>query len=503
MAILDVSWSTSCLVVVLTGLLFLLRHYASPTLDPLEPPLLKPRAPLVGHLISMLREGGSFYVRLFKDSQMPICTLPVLNGKLYVINAPDLIQSALRNNDISFDPFLVEFSVGMWGLSENAANCIKDETNLKGGLTIIHTTLMGEPLYRLTLNSLRALMAHLNRIEPHETLNIPDVFMWLRDIVTQTTATALFGEKNPITLDDSELLWIYDKQSMLAAFGAPEFVMRKAIDARRELNKRLLSYYKSGGYNGKGVSDIIHQRAIYLRSTGFTDDDLAHMELMLLWVGVTNTVPAMFWLLTQILTNPGHTARVRAEISAITTITDGPAGRTATFDIREVEKSCPFLVACYQEILRLYLHSVGNRRVMKDTKIQDTEGRKYLLKKGCNIQWPPSVTHFTNDTWGQDVDTFRPERILNATTQDEKKRRPSMLAFGGGKNLCPGRRFAVSEMLAFVGILALSFDVEGLNLPEWKDGGIGVGPRQPDWGSLDRGACLKKKQGWEDVTWSF
>jgi hypothetical protein len=63
--ILDsLSWSTSFVVVALTGLLLLLQRYASPSLDPLEPPLLKPRVPLVGHIISMLQEGSSFYVRL-------------------------------------------------------------------------------------------------------------------------------------------------------------------------------------------------------------------------------------------------------------------------------------------------------------------------------------------------------------------------------------------------------------------------------------------------------
>jgi hypothetical protein len=63
--ILDsLSWSTSFVVVALTGILLLLQRYASPSLDPLEPPLLKPRVPLLGHIISMLREGGHFYVRL-------------------------------------------------------------------------------------------------------------------------------------------------------------------------------------------------------------------------------------------------------------------------------------------------------------------------------------------------------------------------------------------------------------------------------------------------------
>lgn len=63
--ILDsLSWSTSFIVVALTGLLLLLQRYVSPSLDPLEPPLLKPRVPLVGHIISMFQEGSGFYTRL-------------------------------------------------------------------------------------------------------------------------------------------------------------------------------------------------------------------------------------------------------------------------------------------------------------------------------------------------------------------------------------------------------------------------------------------------------
>lgn len=290
---------------------------------------------------------------------------------------------------------------------------------------------------------------------------------------------------------------------MAAAFGVPDLFIRKAINARRELNKLLLNYYQNGGDRGQGVSEIIKKRTVFLRSTGFTDEDLSEMELMLLWAGVTNTAPALFWLFVHVLTNPEYTSRVQAEISAITTITTGIEGRTATLNIKQLEKSCPFLNACLQETLRLYFHSVGNRRVMQDTKIQDAEGRKYLLKKGCNIQWPPSVTHFASDVWGSDVESFKPERALDATPQDKKNRRGSMLSFGGGKNLCPGRKFAQTEVLAFVGIVALGFEVEGLKLPGWKDAGVGAGPRVPDWGSVDAGVRLKRRKGWEDVTWSF
>ncbi|RGP67299.1 7-alpha-hydroxycholest-4-en-3-one 12-alpha-hydroxylase [Fusarium sporotrichioides] len=478
--IFDNSFSSNTwIVVALTALFLVLIRFASPSVDKNEPPIIKPRVPFIGHIISMLRDGSNLYVKLFKQRREPIATLPMLNGKLYVINSPDLIQSALRNNDISFVPFILESSQAMWGLSDNAMASISVEANLKGGMQLIHSTLGGESLHKLNGNSLSRFMTYLNRVKPGQTHQVTDTYLWLRDMLTDASATALFGSKNPITVDKMHLVWEYDKQAMLVAAGLPSFMTQAAINARLKMNNLLLSYYKSG------------------------DDDLAHMELMILWVGVTNTAPVLFWLFVHVLTSVDYTSRVRAEIEAIAIITERPEGRKATFDTRLLEKSCPFLNACYQETLRHYSHSIGNRRVMQDTEIQDAQGRAYLLKKGVNVQWPPPVTHFNTEIWGQDADVFKPERFMDVSVQDEKRRRGALLSFGGGKHLCPGRKFAYTELLGLVGVVALGFEVEGLRLPKSKYAGVGIGGKMPDWGSMEKGFGLRRREGWEDVTWTF
>ncbi|KAL3600141.1 hypothetical protein FPOAC2_04372 [Fusarium poae] len=495
--------SNTWAVVVVTTVLLVLSRFATPSVDENEPPILKPRVPFIGHLISMLRDGSNLYVNLFKGHKEPIATIPILNGKLYVINSPDLIQSALRNNDISFTPFILESSKAMWGLSDNAMASISVEANLKGGMQLIHSTLGGESLHKLNGNSLSRFMTYLNRVKPREMHEVADTYIWLRDMLTDASATAVFGSKNPITADKMHLVWEFDKQAMLVAAGLPSFMTKTAINARLKMNDLLLTYYKSGSENEKGVSEIIKQRVPYLRETNFTDDDLAHMELMILWVGVTNTAPVLFWLFVHVHSNPEYTSRVRAEIEAITVITETPEGKKATFDTILLEKSCPFLNACYQETLRHYSHSIGNRRVMQDTEIQDAQGRTYVLKKGVNVQWPPPVTHFNTEIWGQDADMFRPERFMDVTAQDEKKRRGALLSFGGGKHLCPGRKFAYTELLGLVGVVALGFKVKGLKLPKSKYAGVGIGGKVPDWGSMQKGFELKRRYGWEDVTWNF
>ncbi|KAJ4254534.1 hypothetical protein NW762_010133 [Fusarium torreyae] len=392
----------------------------------------------------------------------------------------------------------------MWGLSDNAINIISVKENTQAGLNIIHGTLLGEPLHKLNVVALSKIMDYLNDIQPKTFVAVPDMFNWIRDIMIDAIATGLFGDMNPLTLEHAHLLWTYDnKQSLVALDVAPRFMIRDALKARDGINKLLLSYYQGGGEDGPRVSEIVRQRAKLLRGHGFDDDDLAHMEFLLPWVGSTNTIPTSFWLFVRVFTNPDYISRIRDEIESILILKDTSEGRTATFDVRKLEKDCPFLNAVYQEVLRFYAHPVGNRMVMQDTKIQDAEGNKYLLKKGVNVQWPPMVTQSNDTIWGQDADAFRPERFLDVTAQDEKLRRGAILAFGGGRHLCPGRKFALSEILGLVGVIVLGFEVEGLSLPDSTDAGVGVGVRPAQWESQDRGFSLSRREGWENVTWIF
>ncbi|KAJ4171643.1 hypothetical protein NW754_013414 [Fusarium falciforme] len=271
------------------------------------------------------------------------------------------------------------------------------------------------------------MMGHINVIQPDESVTIPDAFLWIRDMMTEATAVALFGEKNPITPEHVHLLWTFDKSAALLAIDvAPRLIARESMAARSELNKLFLPFYEARCEEGPDVSDIVRKRTAVLRAAGYNDLDLAVQELMLPWVGSTNTIPALFWLFVNPFARPEYLEHVRAEIEAITTIEDGPNGRKALVDSTKFEKYCPVLNACYQETLRMYLHSVGNRRAMNDTKIQDLDGREYLLKKGTNVQWPPMVTHFIDTVWGDDADTFNPERFMKATAQDEKARRGAL-----------------------------------------------------------------------------
>ena len=75
--------------------------------------------------------------------------------------------------------------------------------------------------------------------------------------------------------------------------------------------------------------------------------------------------------------------------------------------------------------------------------------------------------------------------------------------FGGGKNLCPGRAFAIGESLGLISALALGFEIEGAEVPEVTAPTPGGAMRRPVWGTVDPSVKIRRRSGYEDVTWSF
>jgi cytochrome P450 len=117
------------------------------------------------------------------------------------------------------------------------------------------------------------------------------------------------------------------------------------------------------------------------------------------------------------------------------------------------------------------------------------------------------------------VDEFRPERFL---VKDEGRKggegddapgsaravRAAFQPFGGGVHLCPGRHFAFSETMAILATLVLGFEVEPLGGSEWKmppfaTRSVVDGVTKPANDGEGFGMKIKRRAGWESVTWAY
>lgn len=59
---------------------------------------------------------------------MTIATLPILNGKVYGVWDPVLVQAVYRNRNLSFEPFAVKFAQRELGFSNATLNILQANT---------------------------------------------------------------------------------------------------------------------------------------------------------------------------------------------------------------------------------------------------------------------------------------------------------------------------------------------------------------------------------------
>ncbi|KAL2877214.1 hypothetical protein SGCOL_007610 [Colletotrichum sp. CLE4] len=513
----DVQKSTSSYAAVVILLVFaiLVHKFSSPELDGREPPAMKPRIPVIGHLIGMI-QYQSRYFKVLERRNMGIATLPILNGKVYGIWDPILIQAVYRNRNLSFEPFAVEFAQRELGFNNETLKIIEGGNLLPEFFEGIHVGMAADNLHRMNATALSyvsdALDDLCNGSEVYETANF---WLWMRDLMTMATTEALFGPGNPLRKDASLMkdTWIFESDLPVLMLGiAPSITARRCYQARARLQAALGEYYGRDRDSHKDTSQIVKNRASVLRAHGIPGKEVGIFEVALLHVATSNTIPTLFWFMVYVFKSPELVGRLRDELLPVAQ--HGGNGEV-TLDIGTLEDRCPLLVRCYREAVRISSKGMGNRRVLEDTTISDGNGRSYLLKKGCNVQLSSQVSHSLEKVWGQNNESFDPDRFIVKTgkenSETEKLKRAAYIPFGGGRHLCPGRNFAFAENLGFVASLLLGFEVVPLDrsmeptvevpvAAECSMTGAAVKPANDGEGY---GVRVRRREGWEGMKWRY
>lgn len=145
----------------------------------------------------------------------------MLNGKMYVVYDPYLVQQVLRNNIASFDPFQEKFAQKVFGLSKVTYDKIRLNPTIFADFTdAIHQSFRTDSLAKMNLRWLTDLAAKLDPISSRKVVVDPDnsgkekitkngavevenFFLWCRDFMTLATTKALYGDHDPFAKDKS------------------------------------------------------------------------------------------------------------------------------------------------------------------------------------------------------------------------------------------------------------------------------------------------------------
>lgn len=229
----------------------------------------------------------------------------------------------------------------------------------------------------------------------------------------------------------------------------PRIFARESFRAREYMVKVWERYFEEGSYQ-KG-SELIKARVKINNDFGISLKETARIEIGGSQAILANTLPATFWVVYHVLSDPKVLEDIRNELlQGVREDKDG----SSTIDLVHVKSSCPIFLSTLKEAMRVHSTSTATRIAMEDHQLDG----KYLLKKGSTIIMSSKVQHTDRNIWGSTVDEFFHRRFMREP--GVKRINPvAFRAFGGGTTLCPGRHFATTEILMFTALLILRFDV--------------------------------------------
>lgn len=243
----------------------------------------------------------------------------------------------------------------------------------------------------------------------------------------------------------------------------PGFFAPALYKSRETVAGALIRYIKDGGW--KSASSLVRARYEHHSSRGLSEEDMGRGELANSFAVVGNTAVCAWWVAYHVFSDPQVLADVRKEIETLIIKPNEADGDDTmhTFDLSNVRDACPILLSTLQETMRFRACSNSVRMILEDADIGG-----YRVKKGNMLMIPTAVQHTSAAAFGPDCTVFDHRRFVpsqhrhrsDSGSGSKKLNRVAFRAFGGGHVLCPGRHFASTEIMAFVALLALQFDIE-------------------------------------------
>lgn len=455
--------------------------------DSREPARIPQSLPFFGHVLRLLSDGHIYLESLSAIYDLPIYTLRTFTTRIYVVTSPELVLAVQRNaKNISFTPFVVAMLPRLFDVDrgdvEVASRNHDEEDGHWGYMSDVHSSTYsvlgpGVDLDRMVRPLLENMMNHFDELSSSQSGGavIIDLFAWVRRTVTAASTYAIYGPENPFACEQGleTAFWDLEQQFTVLLLGIlPRFTARKACRGRAKLDAAMQRYFERGGH--EQGSGLVKARYHAGKKHGLSLKAVSAFELGNCIGVLINSVPTTFWLLYHISSCPELLSSIREELISSITV-------SGTIPVLKLQELCPLLLATYKEVLRYRTHSSTSRYVRHETLLDD----RYLLKKDSIIQIPGAVIHRNPELWAADAREFNPRRFLknpipaisysaslNSVGSDHSTdsandlpnnslafKRASFRAFGGGANLCPGRHFATSTLLAVVAMMVLRFDI--------------------------------------------
>jgi len=230
----------------------------------------------------------------------------------------------------------------------------------------------------------------------------------------------------------------------------PVFRRRDRARARLlEMVTEIIEARNAKAVSGEKAEDAMQvlMDARYSDGSRLTANEITGMLISTMFAGHHTSSGTAAWTLIELLRNPDHLGRVRAEIEELY----GDDGEVTYDSLRR----CPVLENVLKEVLRLHPPLIILMRgVLEDFEVE-VEG--VTVPAGKLVAISPPVSHHDASIF-RDPERFDPDRYTPARAEDDDPF--GWIPFGGGHHRCSGSAFALMQLKAIATSLLRRYDFE-------------------------------------------
>ena len=229
-----------------------------------------------------------------------------------------------------------------------------------------------------------------------------------------------------------------------------------------------LAEMKSASQEGRDPPDVkrgdllsIFLKAKADRPEFFHDGRVLTMAVSMAFAGSETTAISLAAVFYYLLKNPPSYEKLMTELD--TAIEDGimedrPSGVVTWTESQKM----PYLDACIKETFRL--HPAVGLPLERVVPPQGAEICGELVPGGTIVGCNAWVIHRRPEVFGADVDTYRPERWIEASQDQRREMEGTMFQFGMGSRTCIGKNISLLEIYKLVPSFLRRFEVCVLDL---------------------------------------
>ncbi|KAH9882373.1 hypothetical protein J1614_000609 [Plenodomus biglobosus] len=204
--------------------------------------------------------------------------------------------------------------------------------------------------------------------------------------------------------------------------------------------------------------DIVHEKG---EKVDFSSDEVKQESYVAIFAGSDTTAVAFRTTFYHLMRNREALAKAHAEIDAALAC----GSLSSPIKYSEATTKLPYVCASIKEAMRMH-PSVG-LNMQRYAPEEGIELAGKFIPKGYRVGLNPAAVHYDKTIFGQDADSFRPERWLVGEEQ-WKALDKNLLTFGAGTRTCIGKNISLVELHTLVPEVLRHFDLKMAHDRPWK-----------------------------------